>query len=65
MLSMPRVSIRITIDDCAWVSLGPVVTKNVPAGEIVTGNFAILHQKFMRNLKASLTENKFDGRTSK
>ncbi len=47
------VSNRITIGDHARVSLGSVVTKDVPAGETVSGNFAIPHQRFMQNLKAS------------
>lgn len=51
------VSNRITIGDGARVSLGSVVTKDVPAGETVTGNFAIPHRTFMRNLKMSLLEN--------
>lgn len=50
------VSNRIEIGDHARVSLGSVVTKNVPAGATVTGNFAIDHQKFLRNLKESIKE---------
>lgn len=45
---------RVEIGDRARVSLGSVVTKNVPGGETVTGNFAIEHKRFMENLKASI-----------
>ena len=48
------VSNRIEIGDHARVSLGSVVTKNVLAGQTVTGNFAIDHARFMQNLKASI-----------
>lgn len=48
------VSNRVVIGDGARVSLGSVVTKDVPAGMTVTGNFAIEHRQFLRNLKASL-----------
>lgn len=48
------ISNRIRIGDRARVSLGAVVTKHVPAGETVSGNFAIPHKKFLENLKASL-----------
>lgn len=50
------VSNRIEIGDRARVSLGSVVTKNVSAGQVVTGNFAIDHQKFLHNLKESIKE---------
>ena len=33
------------------VSMGAVVTKNVNENEVVTGNFAILHEQFINNLK--------------
>ena len=48
------VSNRVRIGDGARVSLGSVVTRDVPAGQTVTGNFAIDHQTFLKNLKASL-----------
>lgn len=48
------VSNRLTVNDHARVSLGSVVTKDVPAGTTVSGNFAIDHQKFLRNLKSSI-----------
>ncbi|WP_439256806.1 UDP-3-O-(3-hydroxymyristoyl)glucosamine N-acyltransferase [Lonepinella sp. BR2271] len=47
---------RITIGDNAFITLGSVVTQNVAAGEKVTGNFAIPHQKFLQNLKGSLSD---------
>ena len=50
------VSNRIKIGDHARVSLGSVVTKNISAGQVVTGNFAIDHQKFLQNLKESIKE---------
>lgn len=46
---------RICIGDKARVSMGAAVTKNVPAGATVSGNFAIDHQQFMQNLKSSLS----------
>lgn len=45
------VSNRIIIGKNARVSLGSVVTKNVGDDEIVTGNFAIPHDKFLSLLK--------------
>jgi len=33
------------------VSMGSVVTKNIKDNEIVTGNFAIPHEQFIKNLK--------------
>ena len=50
------VSNAVTVGDDVKISLGAVVTKDVPSGETVTGNFAIPHRIFMRNLKASLAE---------
>ena len=50
------ISNRIQIGDNARVSLGSVVTKDVPAGQTVSGNFAMEHQTFLRNLKRSLQE---------
>lgn len=48
------VSNGITINSGAHVTIGSVVTRDVPAGETVTGNFAVSHRKwlsFMRSLK--------------
>lgn len=47
------VSDGLTIGDGAQITLGAVVTRNVPAEARVTGNFAIDHATFMRNLKRS------------
>lgn len=48
------ISNRLSIGDGAFVTLGSVVVRDVPAGEKVTGNFAISHTKFIRNLRASV-----------
>jgi UDP-3-O-[3-hydroxymyristoyl] glucosamine N-acyltransferase len=45
---------RITIGDEAIVSMGSVVTRDVPPKKRVTGNFALDHDIFIRNLKKSL-----------
>lgn len=50
------VSNRVEVGDNARVSIGSIATKNVPAGQVVTGNFAIDHQRFMQNLKDSVKE---------
>lgn len=50
------ISNRIIIGNKARVSLGSVVTKDVKEGETVTGNFAIDHAKFIRQLKESVKE---------
>lgn len=44
----------LVIEDMARVNMGSAVTKNVLAGESVTGNFAIPHERFMENLKNSV-----------
>ena len=41
----------ITVGSNARVNIGAVATKNVSDSESVTGNFAIQHSKFIRNLK--------------
>lgn len=48
------ISNRIIIGDSARISLGAVVTKDVPEGVTVSGNFAIDHQRFLKNLKDSI-----------
>lgn len=48
------ISNRISIGDNAFVTLGSVVVRDVSVGEKVTGNFAIPHTKFIRNLRASV-----------
>ena len=50
------ISNQIHIEEKSRVSLGAVATKDVPAGQTVTGNFAIDHKKFLSNLKKSLEE---------
>lgn len=42
---------RIIIGDGARVSIGSIVTKNVSAGETVTGNFAVPHESWMSFMK--------------
>jgi UDP-3-O-[3-hydroxymyristoyl] glucosamine N-acyltransferase len=41
------VSNRVAVGDGARVSLGSVVVRDVPAGETVTGNFAVPHEQFL------------------
>jgi UDP-3-O-[3-hydroxymyristoyl] glucosamine N-acyltransferase len=45
------VSSRVTVGRGARVLLGAIVTKDVPAGETVSGNFAIQHEMFIACLK--------------
>ena len=45
---------RIILEDNCFITLGSVVTRSVKQGETVTGNFAIPHQKFLKNFKRSL-----------
>ena len=42
----------LVIDDNAFVSMGSIVTENVPKGAKVAGNFAIDYNKFIRYLKS-------------
>ena len=44
------ISNRVNIDNGAFITIGSTVTKDVAANEKVTGNFAIAHNVFMRNL---------------
>jgi UDP-3-O-[3-hydroxymyristoyl] glucosamine N-acyltransferase len=46
------ISNGVTVGDGAKVSLGAVVTRDVPAGARVTGNFAVDHEKFLGFLKS-------------
>ncbi|WDE16074.1 UDP-3-O-(3-hydroxymyristoyl) glucosamine N-acyltransferase [Acinetobacter schindleri] len=46
---------RIVLEDNCFITLGSVVTRSVKQGETVTGNFAIPHQKFLKNFKRSLS----------
>jgi len=54
----PNTSIApgLTIGDNAFISLGAIVTKNVDTGQQVTGNFAIPHDRFLKNFKKSLAD---------
>lgn len=46
----------IMVGKNARANIGAVVTKSIPDNGSVTGNFAIEHSKFLRNLKKSLNE---------
>lgn len=48
------ISNRCEVGNFSKISIGSVVTKNVEENSTVSGNFAIPHQLFMRNLKKSL-----------
>lgn len=45
----------LTVANNGFVTLGSVATKSVGEGEWVTGNFAIPHQRFLRNLKKQIS----------
>jgi UDP-3-O-[3-hydroxymyristoyl] glucosamine N-acyltransferase len=49
------VSNSLSVGSKAFASIGSVVTKDIGEKEQVTGNFAINHEKFMKNLKKSLS----------
>ncbi len=59
------VSNRIHIGNNARVSLGSVVTKDVKDGQTVSGNFAIDHTVFLKNLKCFMTKKCFLGKEKK
>ena len=42
---------RVNIGDGARISIGSVVTQDVPAGETVTGNFAVPHEDWLAFVK--------------
>lgn len=46
----------IRIGDNARVNMGAVVSRDVADGQAVSGNFAIEHGRFMKNLKESIKE---------
>lgn len=48
------VSNGLTIGSNAYLTIGSVVTRDVGDNERVTGNFAIPHEDFMKNLKNSI-----------
>lgn len=43
---------RLTIGKGARISMGSIVTRDVLPGQTVTGNFAIDHELFIKNLKS-------------
>ena len=45
------ISNGLSVGNNARVNIGAVATKNVEEGKSVTGNFAISHDKFIRNIK--------------
>ena len=49
----PNSTVRngIKIGENAKVSMGSVVTKNVEANQTVTGNFARIHQEYLKYMK--------------
>lgn len=54
----PSVSVSngLTIGDNAALTIGSVVTRDVEPGKTVTGNFAIEHQQFLKNLKRQMKD---------
>lgn len=42
---------HVTVGPGAYVSMGSVVTRDVPAGQRVTGNWAVEHSRFVRRVK--------------
>lgn len=49
---------HIKVGDHGFVTMGAVVTKDVPSHQKVTGNFAIPHDKFLLNFKKQITSAK-------
>lgn len=49
------ISNGLVIGEKGLVTIGSTVIRDVEAGARVTGNFAIEHKRFMRNLKASIS----------
>ena len=52
------VSNGVVIGEKGIVTIGSTVTRSVDAGARVTGNFAIEHKRFMRNLSANSGQNR-------
>ena len=46
------ISNQVHIGDGASISIGAVVTRDVAAGERVTGNFAVPHERFLAHLRS-------------
>jgi len=51
------ISSQLVVGKGAYVTIGSVVTKNVEPNSKVTGNFAIPHHKFLKNLRNDLKDN--------
>lgn len=49
------ISNRIELEDECFITLGSVVVRKVKQGETVTGNFAMLHAKFLKNMRRMLS----------
>lgn len=47
----------VSIGDNARVNIGAVVTKSIPKGSSFTGNFAVEHSIFIKNLKKMVRDN--------
>lgn len=46
----------VKIGNCARANMGAVVTRDIADDEAVSGNFAIEHHQFLKNLKDSISE---------
>ncbi len=51
-----NVSNRLVVGENAWVTIGSVVTRDVPPGQRVSGNFAIEHRKRINHVKRLVKE---------
>jgi UDP-3-O-[3-hydroxymyristoyl] glucosamine N-acyltransferase len=45
------ISSEVRVGAGAWIALGSVVTRDVPSGQRVSGNFAIAHDRFLDHLR--------------
>ncbi|MDZ4809703.1 MAG: UDP-3-O-(3-hydroxymyristoyl)glucosamine N-acyltransferase [Bacteroidota bacterium] len=50
------ISSGVVLKTKSFITIGAVVTRTVEEAQTVSGNFAIPHQKFLRNLKNSLND---------
>jgi UDP-3-O-[3-hydroxymyristoyl] glucosamine N-acyltransferase LpxD len=50
------VSSQVQVGEGAYVTIGAVVTRDVPAGQRMTGNFAVPHAAFLSILKRNLRD---------
>jgi len=46
------ISNGLTVGDDAQITLGSVVTRDVPAGGRVSGNFAVSHDRFLSHMRS-------------